>query len=523
MTAGVERRPGTPRLLRELNDRAALELLLTEGPLTRAQLGERTGLSKVTASQLLSRLEERGLVEVAGELAGGRGPNAELYAVVPSTAYVAGLHVEQDIVSAAVADVTGRVVTEIAVDPNDAADPVELVRGVVVRVCGAAGISPEALRAFVIGTPGVLDPRTGDLRLAVNLPAWHEGVHDALRADLGRPVTIENDVNLAAMAERAFGAAAGAEDFVLVWMGVGLGLATVLGGRLHRGVGGAAGEIGYLPVPGAKLPADLSHPASAGFQSLVGAQALLPLAADFGFASATAADAVRSAAQAAAAGDQRGSDFLGELAGRVATGVAAISVVLDPGLVVLGGEVGLAGGAALAERVGAEVGRICPCRPQVVSTGITGGPVLRGAILEAVDRAQAELLASVASLSPPTPHPPQTTPAPQATPPQTTPSRSSSARRRAAGVPCLGTREGHDCGNLACSDHPKFPRLWNSGPGPVSPSTPATQETPSAQQHRSQCARPHRLTPCPRRTASMGHRCGRRAGGNDNDGPSMLR
>src|SRR5271155_2776306 len=121
---GIERRPGTPSLLRELNDRAALELLLTEGPMTRAQLGERTGLSKVTASQLLARLEERGLVEVAGEQAGGRGPNAELYAVVPSTAYVAGLHVEQDVVSAGVADVTGRVVTEISVDPNGSGGPV---------------------------------------------------------------------------------------------------------------------------------------------------------------------------------------------------------------------------------------------------------------------------------------------------------------------------------------------------------------------------------------------------------------
>ncbi len=412
----MERRPGTPSLLRELNDRAALELLLAEGPMTRAQLGERTGLSKVTASQLLGRLEERGLVEVAGEQAGGRGPNAALYAVVPSSAYVAGLHVEQNEVSAGVADVTGRVITEISVDPNGSGDPVEIVRGAVLTACGAAGISPDALRAFVIGTPGVLDPRTGDLRLAVNLPAWHEGVHEALNAELGRPVTIENDVNLAAMAERAVGAAAGADDFVLVWIGVGLGLATVLGGRLHRGVGGAAGEIGYLPVPGARLPTDLDHPATGAFQSLVGAQALVPLAADFGFKADTAAGAVRAAVAAAArageagagaggagAGGGRGDEFLAELASRVATGVAAISVVLDPGLVVLGGEVGLAGGSALASRVAVEVGRICPARPQVVPTGVTGGPVLRGAILAAVDQARNELLASVANLSRP-PH-----------------------------------------------------------------------------------------------------------------------
>jgi predicted NBD/HSP70 family sugar kinase len=393
----MDRRPGTPSLLRELNDRAALELLLTGGPLTRAQLGEHTGLSKVTASQLLSRLEERGLVTVAGELAGGRGPNAALYAVVPSSAYVAGMHVERDEVSAGVADITGRVVAEVSVNPNGTQDPVELVRGTVITACASAGISPESLRAFVIGTPGVLDPRTGDPRLAVNLPAWHEGVLGALRSELGWPVTIENDVNLAAMAERSVGAAAGFDDFVLVWVGVGVGLATILGGRLHRGVGGAAGEIGYLPVPGVPLPEDVTHPATGAFQSLVGGQAVPALAAEYGFEALTPDAAVTAAIAAAGAGDQRGSAFVAELALRMATGVAAISVVLDPGLVVLGGDVGRAGGVELASRVEAEVGRICPAHPQVVPTAVTGGPVLRGAILAAVDQARRTILDSVAA------------------------------------------------------------------------------------------------------------------------------
>jgi predicted NBD/HSP70 family sugar kinase len=389
-------RPGTPRLLRELNDRAALELLLAGGPMTRAQIGERTGLSKVTASQLLARLEQRGLVETVGEQAGGRGPNAALYAVVPSSAYVAGLHVDQDEVSAGVADITGQVVTQISVDPNGAGNPVELVRNAVATACRSAGVEMSRLNALVIGTPGVLDPSTGDPRLAVNLPAWQEGVLEALRSELHQPVTIENDVNLAAMAERAVGVAQGTDDFVLMWMGVGLGLATIIGGRVHRGVAGAAGEIGYLPVPGVPLPQDISHPATGAFQSLVGAQAVRPLAAGYGFTEPTAAGAVQAAVAAARAGDDRGDALLTELAARVATGVAAVCVVLDPGLVVLGGEVGRAGGGALAQRVAAEVGRICPARPTVVPTGVTGGPVLRGAILAAVDQARGELLASVA-------------------------------------------------------------------------------------------------------------------------------
>jgi predicted NBD/HSP70 family sugar kinase len=217
-------------------------------------------------------------------------------------------------------------------------------------------------------------------------------------------------VNLAAMAERADGAAAGADDFVLVWLGVGLGLATILDGRLHRGTAGAAGEIGYLPVHGAPLHTDIRHPASGGFQSLAGGSVVRELAARHGFAAQTPAEAVRAAVSAAdrdtgGGGEDRGSGeggkhtaeaFLGELAHRVAVGVASVCVVLDPGLVVLGGEVGRAGGTALADRVAAAVASIWPSRPRVVPTGVPGEPVLRGAMLAAVSQARAALLASVA-------------------------------------------------------------------------------------------------------------------------------
>ena len=399
----MERRPGTPSLLRELNDRAALDLLLPGTPLTRTQISEQTRVSKVTVAQMLTRLEERGLVAVVGQQEGGRGPNAALYSVVPSSAYVAGLYVEMDLVSAGVADVTGRVVAEVSVNPNNAANPVELVRNAVDRACRTAGVQMSRLSAFVIGSPGVVDPRTGDPQLAVNLPDWHEGVLDSLRGALHRPVIIENDVNLAALAERSVGAARDLSDFVLVWIGGGLGMAAFLGGKVHRGAVGAAGEIGYLPVPGAPLPEDVRHPANGGLQSLVGGNVVRMLAGVFGFAAPTAEEAVSAAVQAAAGSASNGSgatvaraeEFLGEVARRVALGVASVSVVLDPGLVVLGGNVGMAGGVPLADRVAAEVARICPASPRVVPTAVSGAPVLRGAMLAAVDQAREDLLDSV--------------------------------------------------------------------------------------------------------------------------------
>ena len=396
-------RPGTPSLLRELNDRAALALLLDGKSLTRAQLSELTGVSKVTVAQMLARLEERGLVTAVGSNSGGRGPNAALYSVVASSAYVAALYVEQGLVSTAVADVTGRVIAEVREDPTSGAgDPVELVRSAVDRACQRAGVSVSMLSAFVIGSPGVVDPVTGDPRLAINLPAWHEGVLGGLRGALHKNVLIENDVNLAAMAEHAVGAAAGTGDFVLLWLDIGVGLATVLGGRLHRGVTGAAGEIGWLAVPGAPVTSDVRHPAGGGMQWLAGADAVRELAAEHGFAAdgVSAGDAVRAAVAAAADLDaaaraDRAHEFLGELARRVALGAVAVCTVIDPGLVVLGGEVGLAGGPALASRVAAAVAAICPVRPRVVPTAVASEPVLRGALLTAVDQARADLLASV--------------------------------------------------------------------------------------------------------------------------------
>ena len=106
-------RPATPSLLRTINDRSAFDLLLTEGPMTRVELGKRTGLSKVTASQLLARLQRRGLVEVVGSRSAGRGPSAEVYAVRPGCSFSVGVDLNPDHADVAIADVTGTTVARL--------------------------------------------------------------------------------------------------------------------------------------------------------------------------------------------------------------------------------------------------------------------------------------------------------------------------------------------------------------------------------------------------------------------------
>ncbi|WFB86606.1 MULTISPECIES: ROK family transcriptional regulator [Streptomyces] len=388
-TAGT---PGTPRVLRAMNDRTALDLLLEHGPLSRTRIGKLTGLSKPTASQLLARLEAAGLVLAGGTTEGRPGPGAQLYEVNPAAAYAAGLDVTPARVLAAIADVTGRTVGRYELPTPGRRPAVPVVQQVTDALDGAvkaAGLARSDVHRLVVGTPGAFDPGTGRLRYASHLPGWHSpALLDELAAALPMPVGYENDVNLAAVAEQRLGAARGHEDFVLLWNQEGLGAALVLGGRLHRGWTGGAGEVGFLPVPGAPLVRKVSRTGSGGFQELAGSQALAGLAREVGVTDVPSGPypevAAALVARAARTGDDPHRRLLQTYATRLATGLASLVSVLDPELVVLSGTSLVAGGEALRDLVRDELEELAASRPRLVVGDVTEHPVLRGALESAL-------------------------------------------------------------------------------------------------------------------------------------------
>ncbi|MET8563384.1 ROK family transcriptional regulator [Streptomyces flaveolus] len=390
--AGTAGTPGTPRVLRAMNDRAALDLLLEHGPLSRTRIGKLTGLSKPTASQLLARLEAAGLVRVTGTSEGRPGPNAQLYAVNPAAAYAAGLDVTPHRIRAAVADVTGRTVGEYEL-PTPGRRPahpvVQQVTDALDGAVKAAGLARSDVHRLVIGTPGAFDPNTGRLRYASHLPGWHSpALLDDLAAALPMPVEYENDVNLVAIAEQRLGAARGHADFVLLWNQEGLGAALVLGGRLHRGWTGGAGEVGFLPVPGTPLVRQVTKANSGGYQELAGSQALPKLARELGVGDVPpgpyteAATTLVARAADHASGPHR--ELLQTYATRLATGLASLVSVLDPELVVLSGSALTAGGEVLRALVQAELEELAAARPRLVVGDVQEHPVLRGALESAL-------------------------------------------------------------------------------------------------------------------------------------------
>ncbi|WP_328871427.1 ROK family transcriptional regulator [Streptomyces sp. NBC_00287] len=385
--------PGTPSVLRAMNDRAALDLLLHHGPLSRTRLGKLTGLSKPTASQLLARLEAAGLVRTTGTTEGGSpGPSAQLYGVNPAAGYAAGLDVTPERVLAAVADITGRTVGryELPTPGRRPARPVvQQVTDALDGAVKAAGLARDDIRRLVIGTPGAFDPNTGRLRYAAHLPGWHSpSLLDTLAAALPMPVEYENDVNLVAVAEQRLGAAQGHDDFVLLWNEEGLGAALVLGGRLHRGWTGGAGEVGFLPVPGAPLVRQVTRANSGGYQELAGAQAIPRLARELGIADIPEGPYTEVAAtllaRAADSGAGPERQLLATYATGLATGLASLVSVLDPELVVLSGSALTHGGERLLALVQAELADLAASRPRLVMGDVTEHPVLRGALESAL-------------------------------------------------------------------------------------------------------------------------------------------
>ncbi|MET0992394.1 MAG: ROK family transcriptional regulator [Lacisediminihabitans sp.] len=385
--------PGTPALMRAINDRTALAILLDNQPLSRNQLSALSDVSKPTASQMVRRLENAGFIEAVGLVGGTRGPNTAIYGVRADRMLGVAIDVQSDRAVAAVVDAVGTVfpVAEIARGTADAA--VATIRAAVAAACGAAAVDAGAVSSVCVGLQASVSPRTDELFLPNELTGWPTTeVRAGLEVELGWAVTLYNDANLAAVAERTAGSGADTDSFALLWLGVGLGFAVDLGGRLLYGSRGAAGEIGNL-----RVATDIVAGAgdSAQLDDLLDWASVQAIAARAGLAHETFAELAADVAE-----HPNREAFCAEFAPRVAAAIPPALAVLDPEVIVLGGPLGAAGGDLLASLVTAQLAAITPLKPTIVPAAIRTDPVLEGARRVLATDLRTRLLDDAASLTP---------------------------------------------------------------------------------------------------------------------------
>ena len=197
-----------------------------------------------------------------------------------------------------------------------------------------AGIRWGQVTFAAVGSPGVYEPGRGEVALAYSLPGWgRQGLVELVQRELGTKTEFENDVNLAALGERWHGLGKDVRDFVYLHLGTGVGLGIIVNGELYRGSSGAAGEVGYLPLwrtdvrdPEGRRrgPLDIAASAAGVVEAARRAGITGPLTAERVFT-------------AASRGDRRAVKVVAQEAERIALAIAAVSAILDPELVILGG------------------------------------------------------------------------------------------------------------------------------------------------------------------------------------------
>ncbi|MFB7250002.1 ROK family transcriptional regulator [Microbacterium sp. NPDC056234] len=318
----MTRPPAGPQtLLRSLNARAILEALARRGPLTRAELMGETGLSRTAVTQVLRMLENGEAVASAGEDRATRGPAAARVSLHPSLGCAAAVHIDHHSASVAILDPTGRVLAERSGPFPPAGDLVERVDAMTGLLTAALTPAAGPLRVAVIGIPGIVS-RDGAIRDDHGPDGG--AFRTALETRWGCDVHIENDVNLAALAELSGTVATGLDSFALLTIDDGLGAGIVIDGALHRGAAGIAGEVMYLPQPSLPIGAPvLSEVVVADLALTNGRDAGAPL---------------RVHLDAALAGDAAAVDMMAELARRVILVAGSITLVLDPAAYILAGD-----------------------------------------------------------------------------------------------------------------------------------------------------------------------------------------
>ena len=241
--------------LRSTHRRAVLSLLAAEGASSRADLARGTGLSRTTVSNLVAELIAAGQVLETSDRGrphkGGSGRPPVLVTLSPGVGAVAGVDLGHRHVRVAVADRAGAVLTEeqegVDVD-EDGGRALDRAADLLRRLLGDAGLADGDLQAVGMCVPAPLDRRSSRVSSGI-LPGWRDvSPGEELERRLGVPVFADNDANLGALAELGRGAAHGSAHVVYLKVASGVGAGIVLGGRLHRGATGRAGEIGHVQV-----------------------------------------------------------------------------------------------------------------------------------------------------------------------------------------------------------------------------------------------------------------------------------
>jgi predicted NBD/HSP70 family sugar kinase len=331
--------PGSQSSLHRANLERVIRAVRLAGSLTQAEIARGTGLSAATVSNIVRELRDNGTVQVTPTSSGGR--RARAVSLSGDAGIVVGVDFGHSHLRVAVGNLAHQVLAEqtepIDVDAS-AAQGFDRAEQLVGRLIAATGIGPDKVIGVGLGVPGPIDVATGVLGSTAILPGW-SGINprEELAGRLGMPVHVDNDANLGSLGELVWGSGRGVQDLAYIKVASGVGAGLVINGRIYRGPGGTAGEIGHITL-------DESGPVCrcgnrGCLETFTAARHVLELLRGAHGPDLT----VPRMVQLAREGDPGCRRVIADVGRHVGMGVATLCNVLNPSRVVLGGDLAESG------------------------------------------------------------------------------------------------------------------------------------------------------------------------------------
>ncbi|SDG32756.1 Sugar kinase of the NBD/HSP70 family, may contain an N-terminal HTH domain [Sinosporangium album] len=331
-------RPADFTDVRVTNLSVVLRFVREHAPCSRADIAAMTGLNKATVSSLVADLMDRGMLREIGLTENRVGRPATMIVLDGAPFSAVGIEINVDYLTAVVIDLAGeRLLSWRRFFPGTDAvadEAVSEVAGLARRVVNRMSREGRQVLGLAVAVPGLVDMR-GAVRLAPNLGWTDVDLYGDLRRALREPefpVEVENDANFAAMAEQRFGAFNGAQNLVYLTGEIGVGAGVVLDGRLRRGGRGYGGELGHVQID------PEGHSCRCGRVGCLEAVAGIGAVLDRAVASPTEIEPeIAQIVRLAHAGDRATLARLHRVARDLGRGVAILSNLLNPEVVILGG------------------------------------------------------------------------------------------------------------------------------------------------------------------------------------------
>ncbi len=383
--------PGSQSALRQANERRVVDVLRRDGTCTQAELSRSTGLSAASVSNIVRGLRAAGTVSVRDTSSNGRRARAVTLLRPPGT--VVAVDFTADRVRVAIGDSDGNMLVREEIDYDVASDAERGIRRaawLAETTLIRSRIDLGTVSSVVVSVPGPVDPGTGEVGAISCVPRW-AGFRPAraLTERLGVETLAENDANLAVLAEQYQGAGAGAEHVIHLVLSEGVGAGIMMSGRLFRGAGGTAGEIGHIALDPRGQVCRCGNRGC--LETFVGANYLLDmLPQNSGVARGPGPVRIPDMVAAALEGDPGSRRIIAEAGTALGQGAAIMANLFNPGRVTVGGELADAGELLLDPmRRAMELGSLESAleRLELVPSALGRDAALYGALRMAVQHA----------------------------------------------------------------------------------------------------------------------------------------